>query len=99
MASEQRPVSVRDNRQEERYEAEVDGLLAVAQYRLRGDTIVFTHTEVPEEFEGQGVAGQIVRFALDDARARGLRVVPRCQYVAGYIGRHPEYADMVSDAA
>lgn len=95
MASE-RPVTVRDNREEFRYEAEIDGLLAVAQYRLRADTIIFTHTEVPEEFEGQGIAAQIVRYALDDARARGLKVVPRCPYVAGFIGRHPEYKDLVA---
>jgi predicted GNAT family acetyltransferase len=89
-------VTVRDNPGAERYEAEVDGGLAVAAYRLGGDTIVFTHTEVPEELEGQGIAGQVVRFALDDARARGLRVEPRCPYVAEYIRRHPEYQDLVA---
>lgn len=95
MASEQRQVEVRNNVEEEWYEAEVEGKLALAAYKLRGNTITFTHTEVPEELEGQGIAGQIVRFALDDARARGLKVIPRCPYVAGYIRRHPEYQDLV----
>lgn len=96
MTSEHRQVEVRDNAGSMRYEAEVDGGLALAAYQLRGDTIIFTHTEVPEELEGQGIAGQVVRFALDDARARGLKVVPRCPYVADYIGRHPEYQDLVA---
>jgi predicted GNAT family acetyltransferase len=95
VASEHRQVTVRDNRDESWYEAEVDGKLGIAAYQLRGDTITFTHTEVPEELEGQGIAGQVVRFALDDARARGLQVVPRCPYVAGFIRRHPEYQDLV----
>lgn len=96
MASEQRQVEVRDNPEAGRYEAAVDGHLAVAEYRLSGDTITFTHTEVPEELEGQGIAGQVVRFALDDARSRGLKVVPRCPYVADYIRRHQEYQDLVA---
>lgn len=96
MASEQRQVDVRDNVEDGRYEAEVDGDLAMAVYRRRGDTIIFTHTEVPEALEGQGIAGQIVRFALDDVRARGLKVVARCPYVAGFIHRYPEYQDLLA---
>jgi uncharacterized protein len=96
VASEHRQVIVRNNPEDGQYEAEVDGGLALAAYQLRGDTITFTHTEVPEELEGLGIAGQVVRFALDDARARGLKVVPRCPYVAGFIRRHPEYQDLVA---
>lgn len=96
MASEQRPVDVRDNAEAGRYEAKVDGDLAMAVYLRRGDMIIFTHTEVPEALEGQGIAGQIVRFALDDVRARGLKVVARCPYVAGFIRRHPEYQDLLA---
>jgi hypothetical protein len=97
MAHEQRQVEVHDNRDAQRYEAVVDGMLSLAEYRLRGDTIVFTHTEVPEALEGQGIAAQIVRFALDDARARGLGVVPRCPYAAAFIARHTEYRDLVRE--
>lgn len=88
---------VRDNRDESRYEVELDDGLGMIVYTLSGSTIVFTHTEVPEALEGRGIAGALARFALDDARARGLRVVPRCPFVAGYIRRHPKYADLVAE--
>jgi predicted GNAT family acetyltransferase len=95
VADETPAVIVRDNRAESRYESELDGDLGMIVYRLRGDTITFTHTEVPETLEGRGIASAMARFALDDARARGLRVQPLCPFVAGYIRRHPEYADLV----
>ena len=98
MASEHGQVTVRDNAEEGRYEAEVEGQLGMAEYMRRGDTIIFVHTEVPEELEGQGIAAQIVRFALDDVRARGLKVIARCPYVAAYIRRHPEYQDLLAPA-
>jgi len=89
-------VDVSNNEAEQRYEARVDGRLAVLAYQQEGGRIVYTHTEVPEELEGQGIAGKLTRVALDDARAQRLAVVPRCPYVAGYIQRHPEYQDLVS---
>jgi hypothetical protein len=54
------------------------------------------HTEVQSRFEGQGLGARLARFVLDDARERGLRVVPRCPFIAAYIKRHPEYADLVA---
>ncbi len=89
-------VDVSNNEAEQRYEARVDGRLAILAYQQEGGRIVYTHTEVPEELEGQGIAGKLTRVALDDARAQRLAVVPRCPYVAGYIQRHPEYQDFVS---
>lgn len=81
-----------------RYEARLDGVLAgIAEYRLREGQVVFTHTEVADEVEGKGVGGRLVRWALDDVRRRGLRVVPRCPFVRSYVERHPEYADLVDD--
>jgi predicted GNAT family acetyltransferase len=89
-------VVVADNLMENRYEARLDGALAgVSEYELAADTIVFLHTVVAEEYEGQGVASAIARYALDDARARGLHVRPLCPYIRGWIERHPEYADLV----
>jgi predicted GNAT family acetyltransferase len=88
-------IVVRDNRTKNRYEADVDDELAVAVYALDRDTITFLHTEVPEQAEGKGVAGALVRFALDDARARSLVVIPRCPYVTNWIKRHREYHDLV----
>jgi predicted GNAT family acetyltransferase len=92
-------VVVDDNPMESRFEARVDGALAgVSQYELTDDTIVFLHTVVAEEYEGQGVGSAIARYALEDARARGLRVRPLCPYIRGWIERHPEYVDLVTQA-
>ena len=65
-------------------------------YRLGRDHITLVHTEVDPAHSGQGHAATLARGALDDARERGLRVVPSCPYVASYIAKHPEYADLVA---
>ncbi|MCU1461515.1 MAG: hypothetical protein JWO37_1590 [Acidimicrobiales bacterium] len=89
--------AVVDNPEQHRYEARVDGQLAgFAEYRRRADRIVFTHTEVDDAFEGQGIGGRLASFALDDARARGLVVVAQCPFVRNYIRRHPEYEDLLN---
>ena len=88
---------VRDNATGQRYEAVVDGRIAgSAHYRLTGDGIEFTHTKVSPEYEGQGVGAALARFALDDAKRRGLSVTPTCEFIESYIRRHPEYAELVS---
>ena len=88
-------IAVVDNAAAQRYEADVQGVLALIDYRRTGDRIVLTHAEVPAEFEGQGIASKLARVALDDARAQGLAVIPRCPFVAAYIRRHPAYRDLV----
>jgi uncharacterized protein len=91
-------VEIRDNPDEERYEATVDGQLAGHSiYRSRPGLIAFVHTEVDEAFEGQGVGSTLVRTELDDARSRGLAVLPFCPFVNAYIERHREYADLVPE--
>ena len=89
------PVPVRHNAAEHRYEAVVEGHLSVCEYEDAGDRRVFTHTLVPPELRGRGNAEQLVRAALADVRGAGLKVVPACSYVARFIGRHREYADLV----
>lgn len=90
-------IEVRDNADESRFEAALDGsTLGFAYYRLQPDRVVFTHTEVRPEAEGKGVGSALVRWALDDVRRRGLHVVPLCPFVAAYLKRHPEYADLVA---
>lgn len=88
-------ITVHDNPDEQRYEASVGDELAVLYYDLAGDEITLIHTEVPEALEGHGIAGKLARFALDDARARGLSVIPDCSYIQTYLRRHPEDLDLV----
>jgi hypothetical protein len=88
--------TIADNPERRRYEILVgDELGGFAQYRARPGQIAFTHTEIDDRFEGQGLGGRLVAFALDDARERGLAVLPFCPFVRGYIQRHREYADLV----
>jgi len=87
---------VHDDPERSWYEARVDDRRAgVAAYRLREGVITFTHTVVEDAYEGQGIGGALARAALDDARRRGLAVVPRCPFIAAWIERHPDYADLV----
>jgi predicted GNAT family acetyltransferase len=90
-------VVVTDNPEQNRYEARIDGDLAgIAEYHLTRSSIVFTHTEVLEGFQGHGVGGALARWALDDVRAKGDRgVVPVCPFIHGFIDDHPEYAGLV----
>ncbi len=90
-------VNVSNNEKESRFECQVDGLLCMAAYELQPGAIIFTHTEVPSELAGRGIAQQLVRTGLQHARDRNLRVVPACGYVQTFIQRHPEYQDLVDD--
>lgn len=87
---------VRDNPERSRYELEVSGETAIADYRLEGDTLLITHTHTPPALRGQGIAGRLVAGLLSDVRARGLKVRPLCSYVVDYLERHPDQKDLVS---
>lgn len=78
-----------------RFSTQLDGHEAELVYRHQDMRMLIDHTGVPEAISGRGVAGELVKAALDYARAQGLRVVPLCSYSATYIQRHPEYADLV----
>ena len=65
-------------------------------YRLRPGRISFVHTETEPEYEGRGLGSHLAAAVLDDARARGLSVTPICPFIASWIKRHPEYADLVA---
>ena len=86
---------VHDNPAEHQFELIVDGHVALAAYRLKPGVITFTHTEVPKELGGRGIGSQLAQGALDQVRARGLKVVPLCPFIKAYIEKHPEYADLV----
>jgi uncharacterized protein len=89
---------VTDNPAESRYEVRVGGELAgYVVYHLRGQQINLIHTEVDPRFQGAGLASHLARFSLDDARNRHLAVLPSCPYVRSWIGKHPDYADLVPE--
>jgi len=88
---------IKHNEQTSQYETTIEGRLAYVAYdREDPDCIVFTHTIVPDELSGRGIAGDLVKHALGEARAQNLKVVPQCSYVAAYIKRHPEYEDLLA---
>jgi predicted GNAT family acetyltransferase len=87
--------AVRNNTSVGRYELDVEGHTVVAYYKRAGAVITLTHTEVPQELSGRGIGSRLARGVLDDIRAAGLKVVAKCPFMAGYIGKHPEYADLV----
>jgi len=92
---------VSDQPEKSRYEIRVDGELAgFAEYQLRGDHITFTHTEMDDAYEGQGLGSKLSRAALDGARDAGLAVHPECSFIARYVKRHPDkYLDLVPEDA
>ena len=85
-----------DNRDANRFELRVDGRLAVAAYERRGGTITFTHTIVPPALEGRGIGSRLVKTALEQAQAEGLKVVPQCPFVRAYIERHAEFKNLLA---
>lgn len=87
---------VKDNPAESRFELSVGGHLAAAYYRREPGVIVFTHTEVPPALGGQGIGSKLVRGALESVRKQGLRVVPQCPFVNAFMGKHPEFNDLLN---
>lgn len=87
--------SVENNPARKRYELVAEGYLAATYYELSDGVITFVHTEVPKELEGKGIGSKLVKGALDQVRATGLKVVPQCPFVKAYIEKHAEYADLL----
>ena len=88
--------TVTDNAERNRYEVHGDGELAgFADYHKTDDhVLVFTHTQVDPRWEGQGVGSTLIRWALDDARRQGVKVLPICPFVQTWMARHPDYEDL-----
>jgi hypothetical protein len=89
------PPDVRHDPLAMRFALELEGHLAVLDYQLADGKIVFTHTHVPDELGGRGIGSRLARAGLEHARAQGLRVLPLCSFIAGYIQKHPEYQALV----
>jgi len=85
-----------NNEVESRYELATEGGLAILVYRRAGTVLHVVHTEVPPEFEGRGVASRLVQGALDNIRAKGETIAPRCSYATVWLQRHPAYRDLIA---
>jgi len=88
--------AVRDNTSLNRFELDVEGAVAFANYRVTPQTVIITHTETPRGLRGRGIASELVRGALDLIRADGRRVIAGCGFVADYLRKHPEFADLAA---
>ena len=87
--------AVRHNAANHRFELDVEGGHALAFYRLADGVMTITHTEVPGALRGRGIGSQMMRGVLEDVRAQGFKVVPRCSFIAAFLARHPEFNDLV----
>jgi len=87
---------VRDNTALSRFELDADDVTAVANYRLAGNVMTITHTEVPPHARNRGIASRLIEGILVDARARGLKIVPLCPFVGAYFSKHPEDKDLLA---
>ena len=92
-------LSIRDDPEKHRFEVDLgDGSLAIAEYTLPAGKIMFTHTEVPSGHEGKGIGSALIRHALEEARRRGLKVIPICPFFAAYMQQHTEVQDLLDPA-
>jgi predicted GNAT family acetyltransferase len=98
MSTEDSSIVVTRNEDEHRYQVKIGDELAVLTYARHGDQIIFLHTGVPAALEGRGVASKLALFALEEARAQHLKVIPRCPFVAAYIRRHQGYLPLLPAA-
>jgi uncharacterized protein len=85
---------VRDNKDQRRFELEVEGGIAFANYRQTPQAIIITHTETPRALRGHGIASELVQGALELIRADGHKVIAGCGFVVDYLDKHPEFADL-----
>jgi uncharacterized protein len=86
---------VRDNKAQSRFELDVEGGTAFANYRLTPSAVIITHTETPRALRGHGIASHLVEGALELIRADGRKVIAGCSFVVDFLREHPEYGDMV----
>lgn len=88
--------AVRDNKALRRFELDTEGQVAFANYRLTPQAVIITHTETPRSLRGRGIASELVKGALEMIRADGRKVIAGCGFVVDYLGKHPEYRDIVA---
>ena len=98
MSTDYEHIEVKNNEDEQLYEAKLDGQVATLFYEREGNSIIFLHTEVPPALEGHGIGNKLARTALEDAGEHKLAVVPLCPFVASYIRHHTEYLSLLTEA-
>jgi uncharacterized protein len=87
---------VRDNKARQRFELDVEGQIAFANYRQTPQAVIITHTETPRSLRGRGIASELVKGALEMIRADGHKVIAGCGFVVDYLSKHREYRDLVA---
>jgi len=87
--------AIRDNKAKSRFELDVEGGVAFANYRQTPRAIIITHTETPPALRGRGIASELIKAALELIRADGHKVIAGCGFVVDYLRKHPEEADLV----
>ena len=88
--------AVRDNKERHRFELDVEGGVAFANYRPTPQAVIITHTETPRSLRGRGIASELVKGALELIRADGQKVIAGCGFVVDYLDKHPEYRDLIA---
>ncbi|MEO8459806.1 MAG: GNAT family N-acetyltransferase [Dokdonella sp.] len=87
---------IEHDRDSQRFVVRVDGHSGVLDYRLSGDVMTITHTSVPEAIGGRGIAAELMRYALETARAERWKVIPACSYAAAFMRKYPEFDDLIA---
>jgi predicted GNAT family acetyltransferase len=95
MSEANKTSDVVNNPSQHRYQLTVDGHTAATYYKIADGVITFVHTEVPPELGGKGIGSKLIKGALDQVRADGLKVIAECPFVKAYIEKHPEFADLL----
>jgi uncharacterized protein len=86
----------RDNEARERFELDVEGHTAFVAYRKSPGAIMLVHTEVPPELGGKGVGSKLARATLDAVRAQARKLTVECEFIQSFMGKHPEYNDLLA---
>lgn len=89
-------MTVKDNKEKNRFETEIDGHKAFVEYTVKPNILVLTHTEVDKELAGRGVGSEMVEKVLLQMELRGLKVIPECAFIEKYIEKHPEWKSIVA---
>ena len=87
---------ITDNTARHRFEMSLDGGMAFVAYRLTGNVVSLDHAEVPPALEGQGIGSRLVAATLAHVRSKGHKVAVHCDFVRAYMGRHPEFNDLLA---